>query len=56
MASGLRMKALVSSIVQSPEYRAGKWNDTIDAAKQEDALSGQLVSSGRTHGVSLDVW
>ena len=42
LTSGLRMKALVSSIVQSDEYRAGKWNDTIDAQNKKMLISGSV--------------
>ena len=45
LTSGLRMKALVSSIVQSAAYRAGKWNDSIDAQNKKMLSLDQLVSS-----------
>ena len=43
--SGLKMKALVSSIVQSEEYRAGKWNDDVDGQNRKLLSLPQLVSS-----------
>ena len=43
--SGLKMKALVSSVVQSEEYRAGKWNDDLDGQNRKLLSLPQLVSS-----------
>ena len=45
LSSGLRMKALVSSIVQSDAYRAGKWNDAATAQNKKMLSMDQLVSS-----------
>jgi hypothetical protein len=39
------MKALVSSVVQSEEYRAGKWNDDLDGQNRKLLSLPQLVSS-----------
>jgi hypothetical protein len=45
LSSGLQMKALVSSIVQSDAYRAGKWNDAQSAQNKKMLSIDQLVSS-----------
>lgn len=45
LSSGLQMKTLVSSIVQSDAYRAGKWNDTLMAQNKKMLSMDQLVSS-----------
>ena len=45
LSSGLRMKALVSSIVQSDAYKAGKWNDASDVQNKKLMSMDQLVSS-----------
>ena len=45
LASNLRMKALISSIVQSDAYKAGKWNDATDVQNKKLLSMDQLVSS-----------
>jgi hypothetical protein len=45
LSSGLNMKALVASIVQSEAYRAGKWNDGVDVQNRKLLSLPQLVSS-----------
>jgi len=45
LASGLKMKALISSIVQSEAYRAGKWNDGGSVQNKKLLSLDQLVSS-----------
>lgn len=45
LASELNMKALVSSIVQSEAYRAGKWNDEPSVQNKKLLSLDQLVSS-----------
>jgi len=45
LQSGLNLKALIASIVQSDEYRAGKWNDSVDVQNRKLLSLPQLVSS-----------
>ena len=45
MASGLNIKALIASVVQSEAYRAGKWNDASSAPENKYLSLDQLVSS-----------
>lgn len=45
LASGLNIKALIASVVQSEAYRAGKWNDASSAQNKKLLSLDQLVSS-----------